>query len=147
MSPSGSPPGQLSPLQLACMRVLWSRGEATVAEVTAELSRKRSLAPNTVATVLSRLEKQGLCSHETRGRKFVYRPAIAEEEARSAMVGELTERVFDGDVSRLVHHLLAAHEMQPGDLEAVRALLDRKTAERKTTRAGGESAEPRGRKE
>ena len=44
----------LSDLQLDLMRVLW-RGEASVADVAAELARTRGLAHTTVATLLTRL--------------------------------------------------------------------------------------------
>ena len=48
---------QLSPLQLTVLRVLWDRGEATVAEVHERVQSTRPLALNTVATLLSRLER------------------------------------------------------------------------------------------
>ena len=46
---------QLSELQLAVMRVLWRRREATTAEVVADLAAERGLAHTTVATLLTRL--------------------------------------------------------------------------------------------
>lgn len=123
MSPM-EPDPQLTPLQLAVMRVLWTRAEATASEVHQALAPERGLAPTTVATLLRRLEKRGLVRHESVGRQFVYRACVAEEEASEAMVTELKERLFDGDASRLVHHLIARHDLRPGDLARVRALLD-----------------------
>lgn len=126
-------PPQLTPLQIDLMRVLWARGEATAAEVHAALSA-RGLAPTTVATLLRRLEKRGLVAHRSVGRQFVYRATVAEEEARDAMVDELAERLFDGDAARLVHHLIARHELAPGDLARVRALIDARERERRPDR-------------
>ena len=57
---------QLTDLQLDLMRVLWERGEATVAEVRDELAG-RDLALTTVATVLSRLEKQDVVARRMEG--------------------------------------------------------------------------------
>ena len=48
----------LSELQLAVMRVLWTQNEASTAEVAAALAPQRDLAHTTVATLLTRLEKQ-----------------------------------------------------------------------------------------
>lgn len=118
------PDPHLTPLQLDVMRVLWSRAEATAAEVTEALAGARGLAPTTVATLLRRLEKRGLVTHQSRGRQFVYRAAVAEADAREAMVDELAERLFEGDAARLVHHLLDRHELAPGDLARVRALIE-----------------------
>ena len=115
---------QLTPLQLDVMRVLWSRPEATAAEVTESLAGARRLAPTTVATLLGRLEKRGLVAHTRRGRQFVYRAAVAETVARAVMVDELAQRLFAGDAARLVHHLLARHELEPGDLARVRELIE-----------------------
>jgi predicted transcriptional regulator len=49
---------------------------------------------------------------------------VAEAAAREAMVDELAERLFEGDAARLVHHLIARHELAPGDLARVRALIE-----------------------
>jgi BlaI family transcriptional regulator, penicillinase repressor len=122
MSPNPNP--QLTPLQLSVLRVLWERGEARVAEVRAALKGSRELAQNTVATILSRLEKQGLVAHESEGRQFVYRAVLAPEEAEQSMVGELTERVFAGDYGKLFSHLLERDEVDADELAKVRALID-----------------------
>ena len=119
-------PNQLGELQLAMMREIWSRGEATVAEVHNALQRERGLAMTTVATVLSRLEKRGLLAHRREGRVFVYRALISEDEVRSATVAEITERLFQGDVTELVSHLLSGDTVSDDDLARVRALIDEK---------------------
>ena len=131
MPPPDSDP-HLTALQLDVMRVLWERGEASAAEVHAALAPERPLAPTTVATLLRRLEKRGLVSHRTEGRQFVYRPAVAEQEARDAMVDELAERLFEGDAVRLVHHLLTRNDLEPGDLGRVRALIEDREKEGST---------------
>ena len=120
--------GQLSEAQLAVMRAVWQAGEATVAEVHEALS-ERGLAPTTVATMLGRLEKRGLLSHRTEGRQYVYRATVAEDELRTHMVEELTDRVFAGDVAALVSQLLAEHEIDPGDLARVRRIIDARLKE------------------
>lgn len=114
---------QLTDLQIGIMRVLWDRGEATVSDIHEALLPERGLAPTTVATLLSRLEKRGVVKHRSVTRQYVYYPAVSENEVRRSMVSELTERLFDGDVAELVNHLLAAREMSAGDLEKVKDLI------------------------
>lgn len=127
---------QLTDLQIDIMRVLWERGQATVAEICEALRAERGLALTTVATLLSRLEKRGIVSHETRARQFVYRPLVTEAEVRHSMVHELTERLFDGDVAAMMSHLLSEREISPGDLDRLKAMLDRQVARKeKTTNA------------
>lgn len=119
---------QLTDLQIAIMRVLWERGQATVAEICEALKTERGLALTTVATLLSRLERRGVVSHETRQRQFVYRALVTEAEVRHSMVHELTERLFDGDVTAMMSHLLNGREMSPGDLDRLKAMLEEQAA-------------------
>src|SRR6185503_21162814 len=114
----------LTDLQLAVMRVLWERGEANVAEIWEALRPERGLAQTTVATLLSRLDKRGAVSHRREARQFVYRAAVTEPQVRRVMVRELTARLFDGDVTALVSHLLSGREVSAGDLAKVKALLE-----------------------
>lgn len=115
---------QLTDLQIVIMRVLWDRGQATVAEICDALRPERALALTTVATLMSRLEKRGVVSHETRARQFVYRSLVSESDVRRSMVSELTERLFDGDVAEMMSHLLTGREISPGDLDRIKAMLE-----------------------
>ena len=120
---------ELTDVQLAVMRVLWERGSATVTQAHEALRDERGLAPTTVATMLSRLEKRGLVTHRADGRQFVYVPRVSEDEIRQSMVDALARRLFDGDLTELVHHLISERDIAPGDLERVRELIDRAAPE------------------
>ncbi len=113
----------LSDLQLDLMRVLW-RGEASVADVAAELARTRGLAHTTVATLLTRLAKRGLVEARRDGRQLVYRALVSEPQVRRSMVGGLIQTLFGGDSQALLAHLVREEEVAPGDLQRVQALLD-----------------------
>ena len=115
-------------LQLALLRVLWARQEATVAEVQEALRPERELAATTVATLLTRLAKRGLVRHRVAGRQYVYRAAVTEEAVQQAMAREVTE-LFAGDVASLVNHLLSAQDVDAADLARVKRLIEAKEAE------------------
>jgi BlaI family penicillinase repressor len=116
-------PQALTDLQLSILRVLWDRGSATAAEITDALRTSRGLAQQTIATILSRLEKRGIVRHDTQQRQYVYSALVSEPEVRRTMLAELTDRVFEGDVAALVSQLLNTSEMSPGDLARVKALI------------------------
>lgn len=116
-------PQPLTDLQLAILRVLWDRGSATAAEITDALKSSRGLAQQTIATILSRLERRGIVRHQTRQRQYIYSAVLSEPDARRTMLAELTDRVFEGDVAALVSQLLSAREMSAGDLARVKALI------------------------
>ena len=113
----------LGDLQLAIMRVLWSRGEATVAEVHETLEPERGLALTTIATMLTKMEKKGVVEHRAEGRRFIYQPLVSEDQVRHSMVADLTSQLFRGDVTALVNHLLSEHDIDARELAQLRELI------------------------
>ena len=113
----------LGELQLAIMRILWGRREATASEVHLALLEERGLAPTTIATMLQKMEKKGVVMHRTEGRRFIYRPPVSEAQVRRSMVDELTDRLFAGDSSALVTHLLEEHPVSAEDLDEIRRAI------------------------
>ena len=113
----------LSELQLDLMRVLWTRGEASVAEVAEALAETRGLAHTTVATLLTRLAARGAVEARRDGRQLAYRALLSEPQVRRSMVGGLIDRLFSGDPRALLAHLVNEREVAAGDLEKVQALL------------------------
>src|SRR5881396_597716 len=125
---------QLTELQLAIMRVIWDRSEATVQEIWEALHADRGLAQTTVATMLSRLERRGVVTRRAQARQYHYKAAVTEQEVQHSMVGELTERLFDGDVTALVQHLLSDEDISPGDIAKIRDMIERVETESPETK-------------
>ncbi len=116
---------QLGDLQLAIMRILWEAGEASAAEVHRALWDERGLAPTTIATMLVKMERKGVVTHRAEGRRYIYHPVVSEAEVTRSMVGQLAERLFEGDVPALVSHLLSEHEIDHGELADLKAMIER----------------------
>jgi predicted transcriptional regulator len=121
----------LSELQIAVMRVLWRRSEASVADIAAVLGDERGLKYTTVATLLTRLERRGVVGQRRDGRQLIYRAKVSEPHVRRSMVADLVGNLFGGDANALVAHLVDESEIAPGDLARVRKRLAR-TAGRRT---------------
>ena len=120
---------RLGDLQVAILRILWDEGEATVTRVTEALPGKRR-APTTIATMLTKMERRRLVAHRLEGRQFVYRPAISEQEVTHTMVADLTQRLFEGDVSALVSHLIRTEDIDREELVRLRRMIvERERAE------------------
>ena len=116
----------LSDLQLALMRVFWSRPSASAAEVVSELRATRPLAHTTVATLLSRLEKRGLLLATREGRQIAYRAAVSQQAVRRSMVSALLAGLFDGEARGLLSHLVDQRHIGADELTEIRAALARK---------------------
>ena len=126
----------LSGRQLDIMRILWLRGEASVADVQQTLGAAQPLAYSTVATVLARMERKGLVTHRAEGRSYHYRPALSEQKIGRSMVGDLVERIFDGSPAELVSHLLETERINARELARIKRLVKKHEALRKPGSGG-----------
>lgn len=124
---------RLGDLQYAIMRVLWQREEASVAEVHADLDGDRALT--TIATMLTKMEKKGVVGHRTEGRQFVYHPRVTEAEVHRTMVGDLADKLFQGDLTAMVSHLIREQDIDPAELERLEKLIEK--ARREGDEPGG----------
>ena len=113
---------RLTPLQLAVMQVLWSRDEASVADIRRAMTGRR-LALTTVATLLVRLEQRGLVTHRAEGRQYLYRPRLSPADVRETVTRELLRNLFEGDVMAFVSHLLDSRPLTREELADVQRLV------------------------
>jgi predicted transcriptional regulator len=123
-----------SQLELACMKVLWQMGSATVAEVRAQLPRP--LAYTTVMTVLDRMAAKGLVARRKHGRAYKYSAALDLDCARLDALHQLLHNFFADDRQALVQYLSRATPTPPPvqKTRAAVAVAGARTAAARTTR-------------
>ncbi len=114
---------RLGDLQLRIMKVLWTFGPATVAEVQERLDGQ-PLAYTTVATMLRKMEARRLVSHREQDRRYVYQAAVSADEVTRSMTADLVDRLFEGNLADAVSHLLEAREVSPGELARLERLIE-----------------------
>ena len=85
----------LGELELAIMRVAWSRKIVTVRDVLDILKKKRPLAYTTVMTVMGRLADKGLLIAEKEGKTYRYRAAYTKEEFEAQTAGRVVQSLID----------------------------------------------------
>jgi predicted transcriptional regulator len=95
------------PLELLCLRALWTLGEGNVKAVQEMVGQSRPLAYTTIMTVLDRLARKGLLTRRKVGRAFVYLPRESRDTMRAVAVRELLEGFFDGSEAELLSFLRA----------------------------------------
>ncbi len=101
------------PLELLCLRALWSLGEGNVKAVRQIVAQSRPLAYTTIMTVLDRLVRKGMLARRKVGRSFAYAPQATLDAARRAAVRELLEGYFDGSEEELLQFLQRRPEEPP----------------------------------
>jgi predicted transcriptional regulator len=113
----------LTEAELRLMEVLWERGEATVAEVTAALPPP-PIAYNSVLTTMRILERKGYVAHKESGRAFIYRPLLGRDEAAGHAVGHVLSRFFDNSAGTLALRLIENERPSSDELSRLKALIE-----------------------
>lgn len=113
----------MSTLQLAILKVLWQRGEASVAQVQRDLLPERGLAHTTVATVLNRLAERDAVTRVRSGRRLLYRPQVSRADLRQQAVEQLVDGLFDGNAKALVTQLVRNGPLDADDLVRLGRML------------------------
>jgi predicted transcriptional regulator len=90
------------PLELLCLKALWSLREANVKDVQRALAESRQLAYTTVMTLLERLVRKGAVARRKAGRAFLYAPQVTRESMRQRALKEFLELHFDGSEEDLL---------------------------------------------
>jgi predicted transcriptional regulator len=111
----------LTPAELRLMRIIWDRGESTVAEMVSTIPESEALAYNSVLTTIRILETKGYVSHRQEGRAFLFTTCIGEEEASRSEMRHVLQRFFGNSRERLLLSMLGDEEIS---LEELKRLKD-----------------------
>jgi predicted transcriptional regulator len=110
----------LTQAELRLMKVLWDRGESTVADMVSAVSGQAPLAYTSVLTTIRILEDKGYVSHRQEGRAFLYCSAVGEQEASRSEVRHVLQRFFGNSRERLLLSLLGDDEITPLELKRLK---------------------------
>ena len=116
----------MSPAETEILRLVWELSEATVQQIRDELPPNRSLAYNTVQTLLCRLEQKGYLKHHLRGRAHVFSPLVQPQEVIKTTVRDFLGRLFGGDPKPLVQFLAEDGKIDEEDIKRLRELIKSK---------------------
>jgi len=113
----------LTQAELRLMKVLWNRGESSVADVVKATQTEGELAYTSVLTTIRILETKGYVTHRQEGRAFVYSSAVGQEEASRSEVRHVLQRFFGNSRERLVLALLGDEEIDAEELKRLKEAI------------------------
>jgi predicted transcriptional regulator len=113
----------LTQAELRLMRVLWARGESSVADMVSATADEGSLAYTSVLTTVRILENKGYVSHRQDGRAFLYSSCIGEQEASRSEVKHVLQRFFGNSRERLLLSLLGDEEITPEEVKRLKEAI------------------------
>lgn len=115
---------QLSESQLEVMHIVWNKGEVSLGDVWAELTKSRPLAKNTVQTLMSRLVDKGWLTYRQEGSAFIYRGTRERQTAHKQILSRILDVAFQGSTEGLLVSLLQDTSISPEEAKRLRALID-----------------------
>lgn len=108
----------LSRRERQIMDALYRLGPSSVAEVMEAIDDPPSYSA--VRATLRVLEEKGHVNHEEDGPRYLYRPAVAQEAARSAALDHVVDTFFDGSAEQALVALLRRSDLELTDAQARR---------------------------
>jgi len=121
--PKREPHYDLSRRERQIMDVVYRRGAATAAEITADLPDPPT--STAVRTMLRILEDKGHLTHEQDGIRFVYRAVVDREKARESVISHVVRTFFDGSAEQAMATLIdrSGSELTDAELSRLAGLI------------------------
>ena len=108
----------LSRRERQIMDVIYRRGSATVAEITAELPDPPT--STAVRTMLRILEDKGHIAHTRDGVRYVYKAVVDREKARESVITHVVRTFFNGSAEQAMATLIDKSGPELTDVELTR---------------------------
>jgi BlaI family penicillinase repressor len=113
MRKPGPPRDVPPPLEMLCLKALWSLGEGSVSAVRGLVAESKPLAYTTVMTVLDRLARRNMVTRRKAGRAFVYAPRMSQDAMRRLALKEFVDTFFAGSQEKLAEFLRRGPAAEP----------------------------------
>lgn len=111
--------------ELALLRFVSDRGQATVGEAAEHFGRPQGLARSTVLTMMERLRSKGHLGRRQLGGVFHYSPRTAPGTAVRHAVQAFVDGTLGGSVTPFVAYLAEQEHLSDEEVAELEALLAR----------------------
>lgn len=110
--------------ELDLMIVLWKqKNDMSRSEIEKIVNQKKTLAPTTILTLLSRLEKKGFVSVNRDGNLNKYRWLVSQTEYQQKEGKGMLEKLYGNSVKNFVAALYQGRELDDEDLKELEGFL------------------------
>jgi predicted transcriptional regulator len=104
------------------MDVIYSRGQASAAEVVAALPDPPSYSA--VRALLRILEQKGHVRHQADGPRYIFLPTVSRDRARRSALRNLVRTFFDGSPAQAAAALIDQAELSDADMARLAELIE-----------------------
>jgi predicted transcriptional regulator len=120
----GEPASEPTKSELEILQVLWKNGPSTVRFVNDQLNeQKREVQYTSTLKLMQIMVEKGLLDRDDSKMKHVYRAALEESNAKSALLERFVNTLYEGSASSLMMHLIGHKKTSKKELEQIKELL------------------------
>lgn len=106
------------------MLVLWKyEPPMTRIEIERVVNEKKALAPTTILSLLTRLEKKNFVKVTKQGKMNLYTPLISQEEYQQSESKSVLEKLYGNSLKKFVASLYQGKKMNQDDIKELHDFL------------------------
>lgn len=110
--------------ELDIMLVLWNNDPPmSRAEIEQIINEKKSLAPTTILSLLTRLEKKNFVAVEKQGKMNLYTPLVSQEEYQQNESRNVLEKLYGNSLKKFVTSLYQGKQITDDKLQELEAFI------------------------
>jgi len=114
-------------LELQILKLLWHTSPQLARNVQQGLTDEgRKLAKTSVITTLNTMVEKKYLTRKKQSNRYLFSPAISEEEVTERVMGDVLDRVFDGSTSAVLLKLFDVKSVDDEELKQLRKIINRK---------------------
>jgi predicted transcriptional regulator len=117
--------GPLGEAEMEVLQHVWEGGSGvTVADIHAQVSRKRQVAYTTIMTIMRKLADKGYLRYEKHGNAYLYEAARSPGEVKHSLLTGILGKVFGGSPVDLVESLVTYEDLSEKERAEIKQLLE-----------------------
>ena len=110
--------------ELDIMLVLWHHTPPmSRLEIETAINEKKALAPTTILSLLSRLEKKSFVAVTKEGKNNLYAPLVSEQDYQQKESHSMLERLYGNSLKSFVNSPYQGKHMDQGDIRELSDFL------------------------
>lgn len=117
---------KITDAELKIMEYVWKRDNVDSKEIIQAFEKDEDWSPNTIRTLLVRLEQKGVVAHSKSGRVYVYHAVIPREYFVKQESQKFISKFFGGKVSDFVSNFVEDESLDEKEINALRELLNKR---------------------
>lgn len=107
------------------MKVVWNNEPISTNDIVKKFESISEWSPKTVQTLLSRLVKKGALSYEKKGRVFVYRATVKQDEYTNTESKSFLKKFYNGALNSMVLNFIDDTKLSDEDIEELKRFLEK----------------------